>query len=246
MRILLPTLHVRRSAQAIPLAAGCLKACLPQQWRENTRLLDLFPEQTDAELLQLIMAQQPTVIAFPLYLWNRNRILSLCRKLRQLQPTLVLFAGGPEASADSQRVIAAGGLDGIICGEGEAVFPQLLRALEKQSSSAEIPGFRSAAAPQRHCEAAVCSDLSLLPSPWLQKDLPLQPGGGVLWEVARGCRFNCAFCYDAKGQQGVRPLPFARLQAELELFVEQQVGQVWFSIQPSMRRQSAASSCCDC
>jgi hypothetical protein len=49
----------------------------------------------------------------------------------------------------------------------------------------------------------------------------------VLWEVARGCRFNCAFCYDAKGQQGVRPLPMERLAAELALFVDRQVGQVW-------------------
>lgn len=226
MRILLPTLHVRRSAQAIPLATGCLKACLPQHLRQRTKLLDLFPEQSEAELLQLLLAQQATVIAFPLYLWNRRRILSLCRQLRQRQPSLFLVAGGPEASTDGPQVIAEGALDGVICGEGEAVFPLLLQALE-QSAPTDIPGFCSAAAPLRPCEAAVCTDLAALPSPWLQQDLPLQAGGGVLWEVARGCRFNCAFCYDAKGQQGVRPLPLARLQAELDLFVSRRVGQVW-------------------
>lgn len=227
MRILLPTLHVRRSAQAIPLAAGCLKACLPQELRANTRLLDLFLEQSDTEMLQLLLAQRPAVIAFPLYLWNRQRVLGLCRALRQQQPDIRLFAGGPEASADGQKVIAEGELDGVICGEGEAVLPQLLQALATRSPVDEIPGFQSATAPQRSCEATVCTDLAALPSPWLQKDLPLQPGCGVLWEVARGCRFNCAFCYDAKGHQGVRPLPFERLEAELELFVAQQVGQVW-------------------
>ncbi|MCW8859687.1 MAG: radical SAM protein, partial [Deltaproteobacteria bacterium] len=44
---------------------------------------------------------------------------------------------------------------------------------------------------------------------------------------ARGCHFNCAFCYDAKGHQGVRPLPFERLRRELQLFVEQRVAQIW-------------------
>ncbi len=227
MRILLPTLHVRPSAQAIPLAAGCLKACLPKKFRDNTQLLDLFPEQSDAELLQLLLVPQPTIIAFPLYLWNRRRILALCRRLRQQKPDLILLAGGPEASADGRKVIAEGELDGVICGEGEAVFPQLLTALAKQQPTTDIPGFLAAQNPQRDCQAAICSDLATLPSPWLQKDLTLQPDTGVLWEVARGCRFNCAFCYDAKGRQGVRPLPMERLRAELQLFVSKQVSQVW-------------------
>ena len=227
MRILLPTLHVRPSAQAIPLAAGCLKACLPQSLRATTQLLDLFPESSDAELLEQLLAPQPQVIAFPLYLWNRRRILALCRQLRRQQPEVFLLAGGPEASADGAEVIAEGELNGVICGEGEAVFPQLLSALVQQKPLTDIPGFLSADNPHQRCTAAVCGDLAALPSPWLQGDLPLQPGAGVLWEVARGCRFNCAFCYDAKGLQGVRPLPLERLSAELELFVAKQVSQIW-------------------
>lgn len=227
MRILLPTLHVRRSPQSIPLATGCLKACLPEQFRSNTQLLDLFPDQSDSEFLQLILAHRPQLIAFSLYLWNRSRILKLCKKLRHQHPELILLAGGPEASADGVNVIVEGGLDGVICGEGEAVLPLLLAALTAENSTTEIPGFLSAENLDNHCNPAVCHDLTSLPSPWLQGDLSLQTGDGVLWEVARGCRFNCAFCYDAKGQQGVRPLPLKRLAAELELFVAKQVSQIW-------------------
>ena len=227
MHILLPTLHVRPSAQAIPLAAGCLKACLPKELRKSTQLLDLFPAQADEDILRQIRSQQPQVVAFSLYLWNRTRILALCKKLRQLQPEIILLAGGPEASADGQKVITEGELDGVICGEGEAVFPQLLTALAAQKLPTDLPGFLPAQHPDHTCKAAVCSDLTALPSPWLQGNLPLQPGCGVLWEVARGCRFNCAFCYDAKGQQGVRPLPIERLAAELDLFTEKQVAQIW-------------------
>ncbi len=221
-------MHVRPSPQAVPLAAGCLKANLPEQLRQNCQLLDLYAEQNDAEILQTILDRQPQVVAFPLYLWNRTRLLALCRKLRETEPRLFLLAGGPEASADSARVIAEGNLDGVICGEGEMVFAELMTALASGQPPAATLGFLPAAAAlEQKPQDALCPDLAALPSPWLQGDLPLAAGGGVLWEVARGCHFNCAFCYDAKGQQGVRPLPWQRLQAELALFVAKGISQVW-------------------
>ncbi len=228
LRSLLVSLHVRPSAQAIPLAAGCLRACLPEHLRHDCQLLDFYATQGDAEILQAILAEQPQVIAFSLYLWNRTALLRLCRQLRQQRPDLILIAGGPEASADSRRVIQEGELDGVICGEGESAFAELLEQLAAGRQPAGIEGFVAAgnSAGQTSC-TALCPDLTSLPSPWLQGDLPLAEGAGVLWEVARGCHFNCAFCYDAKGHQGVRPLPLERLQAELELFVASGVSQVW-------------------
>ena len=228
MRILLPTLHVRRSAQAIPLAAGNLKANLAEKFHATTDLIDLFPEQSLEQMLATLLARKPQLIAFPLYLWNRKQVLQLCRRLRQQQPELLLLAGGPEASADAAAVIAEGGLDGVICGEGEIAFRQLIEQLAKQRPGTNLPGFQPAAASTATGPTtAACPDLATLPSPWLTETLPLQPGCGVLWEVARGCRFNCAFCFDAKGQQGVRPLPQERLQAELQLFARNGVSQVW-------------------
>jgi len=228
MRILIPTFHVRPSAQAVPLAAGCLRACLTQPLRRQTLLLDLFPGTPIVAQAAKLLASQPRVVAFPLYLWNRGEVLSLCRELRRQQPELFLLAGGPEASADSARVIAEGQLDGVICGEGEQPFAELMQALSNGNSTQNIPGFRSVESVEQPPNLLrCCPDLSQLASPWLQGDLPLRSGCGVLWEIARGCHFNCAFCYDAKGHQGVRGFPEERLRAELELFVKKQVSQIW-------------------
>ncbi|OEU71040.1 MAG: hypothetical protein BA864_09870 [Desulfuromonadales bacterium C00003093] len=228
LSVLIPTLHVRRSAQAVALAAGNLKACLSPQLRRQTELLDLFPQQSPAEMLEMLLACTPQLIAFPLYLWNRSQILQLCRELRKARPHLLLIVGGPEASADAENVLLEGELDGVICGEGEESFGQLLQALAAGRAPVAIPGFLPAdAETARPVKAVVCRDLSSLPSPWLEGILPLTEGCGVLWEVARGCRFNCAFCYDAKGHQGVRPFPPERLSAELELFVAKGVAQIW-------------------
>jgi len=121
-----------------------------------------------------------------------------------------------------------GSFDGVIRGEGEVSFAELIMQLSAGKSPVGIAGFLSSVqntvtTPQ----AAVCSDLSILSSPWLTEQIPLEKNCGVLWEVARGCLFNCAFCYDAKGHQGVRPLPTDRLHKELQLFAKHQVAQIW-------------------
>ncbi len=226
MRILLPTMHVRRSPQSVPLAAGCLKAALPEHFHHETKLLNLFPEQTNAEICSDLLEYRPELIAFPLYLWNRKRILKICRELRQQHPSVQLFVGGPEASADHQAVIAEGRLDGVIYGEGEILFTELVQRLENKVPLNGLTGLITETS-HNHPQAAACPDLAKLPSPWLLGTIPLNNGDGVLWEIARGCHFNCAFCYDAKGQQGVRSLPFERLTAELDLFVRSGVTQIW-------------------
>ena len=228
MHILIATLHVRASEQAVPLAAGCLKTCLPLDLQRKTTLIDLFPETDVNSMCSQLLALNPSIIAFPLYVWNRNRILLISKRLRQQKPNLILLAGGPEASADSRNVIKEGSLDGVIRGEGEVSFAELIMKLNAGAPTNGVSGFLPASPnSQTIPSAAVCPELSVLASPWLTGQLQLEKNCGALWEVARGCQFNCAFCYDAKGHQGVRPLPQDRLKKELRLFVKQQVAQVW-------------------
>ncbi|WP_432823483.1 B12-binding domain-containing radical SAM protein, partial [Trichloromonas sp.] len=229
MRIVLPTLHVRRSAQAVPLAAGCLKAALPEPLRAQAQLLDLFPEQSDQSMLQAILASEPKLVAFSLYVWNRRRVCGLARQLRSARPAIKLVAGGPEVFADSQAVLSEGGFDGVILGEGEETFAELAlrlaRGAELEPSAglvlAEQGGAGEAPSP------SPAPDLGRLPSPWLEGAVAPTDAGGVLWETSRGCPFNCTFCFDGRGSRGTRLLPLARLEKELELFVRRQVSQVW-------------------
>lgn len=229
MIIVLPTLHVRPSAQAVPLAAGCLAAALPKPLRQGVRLLDLFPEASLAAMQQQILALNPQLVAFPLYLWNRGQILQLSRKLRQARPGLLLAAGGPEAASDPQAVLAEGELDLVIRGEGEITFAELAGRLAAGQGYADVAGlsWRTGDGFGASPERPAVSDLDQLPSPWLSGVLQPTPEGGVLWETSRGCPFHCDFCYDARGSRGVRPLGTERLTAELKLFAKSGVRQVW-------------------
>ncbi len=231
MRTLIIAQHVRQSTQAVPLAAACLSAALPSELKQQTEIVNLYPPVDIDRVCRQLLDKQPDVIAFSLSLWNRDTLLELARCLRRLQPQLFLLAGGPETAANCAQLISDGFLDGIIRGEGELSFAALLDCLNRGCLMAGIDGFISAAAPTTTPATtpatATCPDLANLPSPWLTGVLPLSPGCGVLWEVARGCHFNCSFCYDAKGHRGVRPLPFERLRQELELFAASDVGQIW-------------------
>ena len=229
MRILLVTLHVRPSDQAVPLAAANLKAVLPENLQQDTELVNLFPGETTAARCRQLLQSEPQIIAFSLYAWNRLEVLALSRLLKQHQSGLILLAGGPEASADSKAILTEGNLDGVARGEGEAVFADLVNAFVSGKKPVSIPGYLSVDHQDSNLAetAATCPELADLPSPWLSGQLPLERHCGVLWEVARGCRFNCAFCYDAKGHRGVRMFPLERLQKELELFAAKNVSQVW-------------------
>lgn len=229
-KILLATVHVRRSAQAVPLAAGCLAAALPEPARARTSLLDIFPEHDLEQLCQEILAASPRVVAFPLYLWNRSRIGKLARQLRRQAPGLLLAAGGPEATPQAELMLREAPFDVVIRGEGELPFAHWIASLDTPERWSEIHGlsWRTAAGPIRHNPPAKPPiDLDAYPSPWLSGVLQPTAAGGVLWEVARGCPFKCDYCYDAGGYQGVRCYGDARLDAELELFVQRGVSQVW-------------------
>jgi len=223
MHILIVTQHVRESAQAVPLAAACISAALSSEHQQQTELINLYPPLDIDLVCQQLLAKQPDLIAFSLTLWSRLPLLALARRLRAVQPRLFLLAGGPETAGDCAELIRLGGLDGVIRGEGELAFAALVNSLNR----GRLMAFVSAAASSADPPAATCPDLAGLPSPWLTGVLTLEPGCGVLWEVARGCHFNCSFCYDAKGHQGVRPFPFERLRRELELFAASAVSQVW-------------------
>jgi radical SAM superfamily enzyme YgiQ (UPF0313 family) len=226
MQIVFATLHVRRSPQAIALAAGCLAAALPDELRRTTQLIDLYPEQSVAQMAEAIMHCRPQVVALPLYVWNRDPLLELATLLRREHPEVRLIAGGPEACAASAELLS-GLLDATCCGEGEAVFPDLLKQLACGDET-PLPGVAMRGAPEtQELAAAPLPDLHSLVSPWLSGVLQPSAGGGVLWEIARGCPFACDFCFDGRGSHRLRALPWERIEEELELFVRSQVSQIW-------------------
>jgi radical SAM superfamily enzyme YgiQ (UPF0313 family) len=228
MKIVFSTLHVRRSTQAISLAAGCLAAALPSHLYQSSTLVDSFPEQTDQEILASILASDPDIVCFSVYVWNRQRLIQLAKQLRQMRPQIFLIAGGPEATGDPSGLSAAAPWSALVHGEGETALTGLIAALAEGRSDQPLPGVTlmlesGPLSGETHCS----HDLNSAPSPWLTGMLKPEPAGGVLWEVARGCAFSCDYCFEARGHAGVRCIDRQRLEDELELFTKCRISQIW-------------------
>ncbi|ORJ54978.1 B12-binding domain-containing radical SAM protein [Geothermobacter hydrogeniphilus] len=238
------TLHVRRSAQAVSLAAGCLAAALPEEIRSGCRLLDFYPDQPVAAMADRILAERVDLLALPTYLWNCNILTVLCTEIRNRSPQTLIACGGPEATARAAAILKQKTCDLVISGEGEKHFSDLVLALAAGDDWRRLPGMTLmgpdgiVSNPDK-----TVSRLSVqTDSPWLCGLLQPTTEGGVLWETARGCTFGCDFCFDSGGHHQVRPLPEERLVAELELFQRRGVSQVWvldstFNFPPARGKQ---------
>ena len=227
MRIILVAIHPYPSPQAVPLANAFLKGAAAELPVEIV-LRDFFVGQHASDCAAALVAGQPVAVGFSLYVWNRALCRDIAAELARRLPGVLLFAGGPEATADPQGVLAEAPFAFLIVGEGELPFAQACRRLVSGGDVADLPGVAvmtengpSLAPPRAR------ADLDGIPSPWLSGILDPRQYRGILWQLSRGCGFGCEFCYDSRDRQGVRRFSLDRVEAELRHFADRGVSQVF-------------------
>lgn len=239
------SLQVQTSFQAVPLGAACIVSSLRSDpalsGRADIRLADFSLEDTDlsgltAEKAGTVLASklaelQPAIAGFSVYVWNRAVLEAAAIELKRLNPDVVTFAGGPEVTASPGSFFACTSIptgryttpfDYILCGEGETLSRSLVRSVLDGSP---VPGEVGSHARARS------EDCASLSSPWLDGTLSsarsVTECRGALWELARGCPYKCAYCYESKGDKKVRTFPLERLERELDYFVHAGIERVF-------------------
>jgi len=223
--IKLVAIHPCPSPQAVPLANAFLKSIIRETSIEVS-LFDFFIGQESEEAATLLAAAEPSAIGFSMYVWNRAACLEIAAALRKILPEVLIFAGGPEATADPDGVLREGTLDFVIAGEGEGPFASFCKHLLAGSERPEIPGLIRNGDPVR-TPVLPASNLDTIPSPYLNGVLDCNSYDGILWQLSRGCSFACDFCFDARGNSGVRRFSLERIEAELRHFASKGVSQVF-------------------
>jgi radical SAM superfamily enzyme YgiQ (UPF0313 family) len=232
MRLVLVSLPARDSPEALPLGAACIAAAIkaaaagsgPTAALASVECLLIegaLGEGPEA-LASRIAATGAGLVGFSVYSWNRELLCAVASRLRHGVTGMLLFAGGPEASADPEGLVEEAQLDFAIAGEGESAAVLALSAILSGGAPGPIPGLvlPRGSSPVWSGRMAPPEEPDSLPSPWLLGILdPADCGGDVVWELSRGCPFRCAYCYESKGASGSRPFPMERLEAELDLFV---------------------------
>ncbi|GFE61484.1 B12-binding domain-containing radical SAM protein [Geobacter sp. AOG2] len=226
MRITLVSLHPAPSPQAIPLANAFLKGFAAQTSLE-VELVEFFTDDVPHVCAERVAEGLPTAIGFSLYLWNRAACLAIADDVRRRLPEALIFAGGPEVTADPHGILDGSALDLVIVGEGEYPFNVLCKRLANNQTLEDIPGILIKGAATPFLPAPPLVDLDAIPSPYLGGILDCDHYPGVLWQLSRGCGFTCDFCFDSRGQHGVRRFSLERIESELRHFAQSRVSQVF-------------------
>lgn len=220
MKLVLVAIHIQPSPRAVPLGCAMLAAELKRAFPHElqARILDLFVDQTAVVCAEKILESDPDLVGFSMYVWNRTLSLAIAAILKARRPDLVVFAGGPEATADQAGVLADPSMDFILPGEGEELIVQAMAPLLKGVPTQALLG---------SFKPVPVKDLAALSSPYLDGTLNLQEYSGALWELSRGCPFTCDFCFEARGSAGIRRISMARAEAELAAFEASGVREVF-------------------
>jgi radical SAM superfamily enzyme YgiQ (UPF0313 family) len=225
--IILAAVHLEPGPEAIPLGAACIASALKVAFPDiPVSLAEALVSEGAAGLIRKIKAYVAdsavpelktgvAAIGFSLYSWNRAIMTEAAALLRAQWPGLFLFCGGPEATALPLGLACfqGGPFDAVIPGEAEIGAGRVLR--ERFFSGIEP------VAPYQEAVAEIP-----WPSPWLDRTLKPNTCQGILWELARGCPYNCAYCYES-GKRQVRYVPQERIHQELRLFIQNRVPYVF-------------------
>ena len=138
-------------------------------------------------LLDELLAYQPDIVAFSVYIFNIEATISLIQALKQAHPNLKIVAGGPEATHHPQP-LWENGIDGIFRGETELVFWPTLTGNPTE-------GYQDHPDTQAKILIADLKELERFPSPYfLECDKADMDKRYLYAETARGCPYGCTYC----------------------------------------------------
>ena len=224
MRTILTTLHSKyiHNSLALPcLAAYCGEDCGELLVREFTT------HEPRESVLAMLLSEQPDVVAFSVYIWNRLETLALVDALAVARPELRILLGGPEISFEGPDFFNQHpGLTALIHGEGEMPLKALLSAWYQQQPAGNIPRLSRREGEQVICgeDGPVLADLDDIPSPF-QSGLVDLSRGFVYLETSRGCPYKCSFCMSSLDDR-VRSFSMERIQNDLRLLMEHRVAKI--------------------
>ena len=227
-RIQLIACAIEQSPLAYPLGALCiltaLKTNLELKDHIEVELSHFMGDQDDPQqAAKHIATRQCDLIGISLYLYNRAWFEEFLEafQLESSSPTKI-FAGGPEAGANPTQLLDST-INFIILGEGEESIIQAISLL----LTGEEPRGRGILTKNSGEGPHHPQDLALLASPLLSGIAVPSEYDGVLWEMTRGCPYECAFCFESRGNRSVRNYPISRLKAELEVLIAHDVKHVF-------------------
>lgn len=184
------------------------------RYEEEIRIAEYTINQPVDEILMDIYVRHPDILCISCYLWNISYVEQLIREIPKILPETKIWLGGPEVSYNAREMLdRCPGLAGVMCGEGERVFLDMLETYAAGNEPEEILTAREAL------------DLSTLP--FIYEHIEDFDNRIVYYESSRGCPFSCSYCLSSI-DKCLRFRDPDLVRRELQFFIDHEVPQVKF------------------
>lgn len=198
------------------------------------QLAEYTINQQQDGILRGIYEKKPDLLCFSCYIWNISFVRELIRDVKKILPRTRIWVGGPEVSYDAENFLKEmPQVAGVICGEGEETFWEVVRAYarwEKQEQEpkalGDIPGVM-----YRDGKNLIFTgnrdilNMDELVFPY--ENLSLFEHKIIYYESSRGCPFSCSYCLSSIDKK-LRFRSISLVKKELQFFLNHQVPQVKF------------------
>ncbi len=199
---------------------------------EQIELAEYTINQNAEDILADLYKRRADVVGFSCYIWNIRMVLELAEQLHQICPEVPIWLGGPEVSYDPEKRIEQNPyLSGIMVGEGEETFSELLQLYIRQEKDgernitpyqAEIAGIVTS---EGRTKERGCMDLNRIPF-FYEKPEEFK-NRIIYYESSRGCPYHCSYCLSSI-DRNMRYRDLELVKKELGFFLEHEVPQVKF------------------
>lgn len=223
------------NAHYLPYSIGVLWAYVNQFEKINTNFeLEHLIWRRDSIEKVADQLSSSDLVGFSTYVWNKSYNYALAKRLKELNPSCIIFFGGPEvAITDPGLFEKLPFVDVVIKSEGEVILKNLLEAMVDESPWTNIKGLlinQNTLAIDTG-DGDRISNLDDLPSPYLTGvfDKIMAETTGVEWnatiETNRGCPYACTFCdWGSLTYNKVKKFNLQRVFDELEWIGQHQCG----------------------
>jgi len=216
------------------------------EYSKYIEIAEYTVNQSNEEVLKGIYRSGADIVAFSCYIWNIGMVKRIMPELKKVSPRVKIWLGGPEVSYDAEKFLLQNpAADGIITGEGEQTFLELVRFYADGNMRLEdIAGLvYKAAAESNRDNNEPGSDririvstgarklLSMDSLPFAYEAIFQTPGildnRIIYYESSRGCPFSCSYCLSSIDKR-LRFRDIIRVKNELKAFMDHKVAQVKF------------------
>lgn len=207
-------------------AVYSLKAYAGEEFKEVIEIAEYTINQRMETILEGIFERSPDVIGFSCYIWNWELIQELMEELPKVLPEVPVWLGGPEVSYNAEEIMKKyPRLTGIMIGEGEQTFRELVRYYAQESKSKALNEIEGLMLPGGRTKERGLTDMNSLP--FLYGDMEAFQNRIIYYESSRGCPYRCSYCLSAIDKK-VRLRDLGTVKRELQFFLDHKTAQVKF------------------